>query len=233
MRSGDGKDPLRERLSERRISALIFDLDGVLIDSTAGVVDATNYALKAIGKAPRSAQEVRRFIGSPLPVMFEEFAPGIDFEEIIRPHFRKRALEVITVSSSLLPGATETLHQMRKAGFLLGIGSTKIRPHIQGIVDKFNWGELVSSFSGADEAPPKPAPDIFLKTAGRLGKEPEEVLIIGDTANDTIAARAAGMSVVTIESDLGDRETLNNNPAERHFANLYEFTEYICGALEV
>ncbi|HSH00263.1 MAG TPA: HAD family hydrolase, partial [candidate division Zixibacteria bacterium] len=183
-----------------------------------------------LGFAERRESEVRRYVGSPLSEMFAEFAPGLDFDQI-RPLFRERALEVIIPSSELLPHATETLQRMRRVGYRLGIGSTKIRPHIRGLVERFGWEPFIESYSGADEAPPKPAPDIFLRTLERLEVDPIHALVVGDTANDTIAARHAGVHVVTIDSDLGDREALAANPPDRRFANLREFTDFMEGQL--
>lgn len=221
---------LHGKLQRREVEAVIFDLDGVLIDSTAGIVDCTNYCLREIGHTERSVVEIKRFIGSPLPEMFDDFAPGIDYAEI-RPHFKTRARDVIVNSTELLPYARETLDQMRDAGFQIGIGSTKVRSHISGIIEKFSLDSHVSSYTGGDEATPKPAPDIFVTTCERLGVTPANTLVVGDTVNDILAAQRAGAHVVSVESDLGDPERMRQTPAERHFANLFDFSEYVIAAL--
>ena len=221
---------LLNKLQNGDISAVIFDLDGVLIDSTAGIADCTNYCLREIGRDERSVEEIKRYIGSPLPEMFADFAPGVEYAEI-RPHFKIRARDVIVNSTELLPYARETITQLKFAGLQIGIGSTKVRSHISGIVEKFGLESDIESYTGGDEATPKPAPDIFLITCQRLGVAPESTLVVGDTINDTLAAMSAGMHIVSIESDLGDSRLMQETPSERHFNSLYDFTEYVMAAL--
>ncbi|MFQ5606703.1 MAG: HAD family hydrolase [Candidatus Zixiibacteriota bacterium] len=215
----------RAKIERDRISTLLFDLDGVLIESISGIVDSTNHCLSSLGLPARTPGEIMLYIGSPLPRMFSDFAPDVDYD-LIRPLFRERARQVIVPSSNLLPHARETLDSCKAAGYRIGIGSTKIRGHIEGIIDKFSLGKVVDAFVGGDEAKPKPEPDIFLLAAERLDSEPDSTLVIGDTVNDVQAARQAGMSVVTVESEFGDRSFLTHEPSDFHFADLFAFGEF-------
>lgn len=217
---------IQNRINSGSISALIFDLDGVLIESISGIVASTNYSLKILSLPEREPAEIMRYIGCPLPRMFDDFAPGVDYAKI-RPLFREKAMETIVPGSNLLPHARETLERLKSAGYKLGIGSTKIRAHIDGIIEKFSLGRLIDAVVGGDEAAAKPAPDIFLLAAERMEANLDSTLVIGDTVNDIQAARQAGMSVVTIESDLGDREALSVSPSDYHFADLRQFGDFV------
>ncbi len=206
---------------------MIFDLDGVLIDSSSGIIDSTNYVLRNVGSSERSASEIKPYIGCPLPVMFDDFAPGVPYERI-RPLFRERAREVIVQTSELLPYALETLQRLQVAGFSMAIGSTKVREHIVGVVEKFALGDFIEIIVGGDEASPKPAPDIFLLALERLGAAKESTMIIGDTINDVLAAEAAEIPVVVVASEFGVPGKLDSHPSLAKVNDLREFAELLC-----
>ncbi|MCH7878347.1 MAG: HAD family hydrolase [candidate division Zixibacteria bacterium] len=219
------QNPIQEKIKSGSINAFVFDLDGVLIESISGIVASTNYSLRSLSLPEREQSEIVRYIGCPLPNMFAEFAPGVDYAKI-RPLFREKAMETIVPGSNLLPHARQTLQRFKGAGHKAAIGSTKIRAHIDGIMQKFSLGPLIDAIVGGDEAAAKPAPDIFLLAVERMGASVESTLVIGDTINDIQAAREAGMSVVTIESGFGDREALAKNPSDYHFSDLRQFANF-------
>ncbi|MCH9032132.1 MAG: HAD family hydrolase, partial [candidate division Zixibacteria bacterium] len=103
------------------------------------------------------------------------------------------------------------------------IGTTKTRKHTALIVEKMGWSELLEAFACGDEAKQKPEPDIFNLALDRIGVDASEALVVGDTVNDVLAARSAGIRVVTIESPFGDKSALLTAPPDAHFQNLSEF----------
>ncbi len=216
---------IQNRIKSGSINAFVFDLDGVLVESISGIVASTNHSLRRLSLPERGTEEIKRYIGCPLPKMFDEFAPGVDYA-LIRPLFREKAMETIVPSSNLLPHARETLERFKNAGHRIGIGSTKIRAHIDGIIEKFSLGHIIDAVVGGDEAAAKPAPDIFLLAAERMKANLESTLVIGDTVNDIQAARQAGMSVITIESEFGNRASLAKSPSDHHFADLRQFGDF-------
>ncbi len=211
------------------IKTVIFDLDGVLIDSSDGIIDATNYVLRNINCPERSPDEIKIHIGRPLPKMFADFSPGVDYERI-RPLFKERAKEVIVQTTELLPYVVETLVRLKSAGYRMAIGSTKVRAHIVGVVEKFSLEEYFEALVGGDEAEPKPSPDIFLLALDRLGAAKESTMIIGDTISDVLAAEAAGIPIVTVASDFGKPGELDSYPLLRQLNNLREVAEFLCEA---
>ena len=211
------------------IKTVIFDLDGVLIDSSVGIVDTTNFVLRALDFQERQPDEIKPFIGCPLPKMFAEFAPEADYEWI-RPLFRQRAREVIVQTSQLLPFVRETLQRLQESGVTMGIGSTKIREHIVGVVDKFSLGAYIDgdAIVGGDEAAPKPEPDIFLLALERLGAHKDSAIVVGDTINDVLAAQAAGVPVVVVESEFGSEAELAAQSGLTRLDNLRRFADLLC-----
>jgi pyrophosphatase PpaX len=186
---------------------LIFDLDGTLIDSSRGVIDAVNYSLAQVAEPAQPAESIKAFIGYPLEEMYAAFTdrPVAD----LIPHFRERAVQTMVASTEILDGVPATLARLSAEGYRMAIATTKIRPHVDGILTRFGWDGIFPVRVGADEvARVKPAPDAFRLALERLGTTPERALVIGDTVNDIRAARAVPMKAAAVDSPYGGRDKL-------------------------
>lgn len=189
------------------VKNLIFDLDGTLIDSADGVVESVNYSLRMVGAAEQTAEKIRSFIGFPLSQMYPQFTNAPVKE--LYGHFQDKAAETIVQSTRLLDGVQILMPFLKQSGYRLAIASTKVRRHVDGILDRFNWRGLFDAVVGGDEvAHVKPAPDAFLLALERLGAQPNETLVIGDTINDVQAARGVPMEIAAVSSPYGGREQL-------------------------
>lgn len=200
---------------------IVFDLDGTLIDSSEGVVAAVNYSLRQMGQAEQPAEVIKSFIGYPLSQMYPTFTDA-PVAELYR-HFQVKAAETVVSSTCLLPGVESTLHQLGHQGYKLAIASTKIRRHIDGIVDKFDWGNLVTAYAGGDEVEQvKPDPEIFRLVLQRMEASAAETIVVGDTINDILAARAVPMTVVAVESPYGGRDRIENSNPDYFISSIGE-----------
>lgn len=189
------------------IKNLIFDLDGTLIDSSDGVVEAVNYSLRSMGEKEQPAEKIKPFIGYPLSKMYPVFTDA-PLDELYS-HFQKKAAETVVASTEMLPGVEEGLHRLSEQGYRMAIASTKIKHHIDGIMKKFDWQKLFVTFAGGDEVQQvKPAPEILLLVLSRMKAAAPETLVIGDTINDVQAAKAVPMKVIAVASPYGNREHL-------------------------
>ena len=147
-------------------------------------------------------ERIARFIGFPLSYMYREFTQA-PVEEL-RRYFQSRAAEVMVASSVALDGVPETLEQLHRAGYRMAIATTKIRRHVEGIVEKHGWGRYFDALVASDEVVNvKPAPDAFQLAVERLGTTPQRAIAVGDTINDVHAAFAVPMKVVAVESPYG------------------------------
>lgn len=212
-------------LEKITLKAVIFDLDGVLIDSSEGIIEATKFALRSVNQLSRSSEEIRKYIGAPLSEMFESFT-DIPFE-VILPYFRSVSTDLVVNSSVPLSFATDILERMKFHSIHTAIGTTKTRKHTELIVEKLGWVELVETLACGDEAKQKPDPDIFNLALERIGVDAGEALVVGDTVNDVLAARSAGIDVVTIESPFGDKSAFSAAPPDAHFQSLSKFYEML------
>ncbi len=186
---------------------LIFDLDGTLADTSAGIIKSTNFALNAMGEKSRRPDEIKRFIGYPLKTMFDNFSKKSYSE--FRLHFQELAKEEVVASAVPIGRAGEVLKELHKRNFHLGIGSTKIRIHIEKILEKFDWHRYIHAFVGADDvANVKPNPEAFIKTMNLMGADSSNSIVIGDTINDILAAHAAGIPAIGVKSIFGGNDDL-------------------------
>lgn len=181
--------------------AVLFDFDYTLGDSTDGIVQCENYALRELGYPEKSVPEIKKTIGLSLKEIFRELTGSGDeskSEQFIKL-FRKKADEVMTDSASLYDGAEEMLSEFKRRGIKTGIVTTKFHYRITEILEKFGVSEAVDVIIGGDDViHEKPAPDSLLKAVEILGADKRDVLYVGDSFVDAQAARAAGIDFAAV-----------------------------------
>jgi len=208
------------------IRHLLFDFDGTLIDSSRGVIIATNYALKALGEPPRTDEEIKRFIGYPLEEMFHSFS-NKPYREFWR-HFQEIGLGAIAASAEPVGEADRVLDVLFKRGYVIGIGTTKMRVHVNKILEKLHWNHMVYAFVGADDvAKVKPAPEAYQKLLQMLGGKIDDSVVIGDTVNDIQAARAGGLPAIGVSSPFGRENDLQAARPDLFLHRLEELLEIL------
>ena len=212
-----------------RVKNLIFDLDGTLIDSSEGVVEAVNYSLEKVGAPPQTPDAIKPYIGYPLEKMYPNFTDA-PVDELCA-HFQEKATETVVSSTVSLPGVDSTLRELCDRGYRLAIATTKIKVHVNGIIDKFGWQDRFAVATGGDEVEQvKPDPTIFLLTLERLKAPKSESMAIGDTINDVIAARAVPLMVTAVLSPYGGREKLMASGPDYFIENLPELLPLLDGS---
>ena len=191
------------------VKNLIFDLDGTLIDSSDGVVEAINYSFEKMGLPKQETRLLKSYIGYPLSVVYRELSDA-PVEELYR-HFQVKAAESVVASTVPLPGVNETLEVLAKTGYKMAIGTTKIKRHTVGIIEKLGWTDYFCANVGGDEVEKvKPAPDIFELTLKRMKGSTANSIVVGDTVNDLHSAKSAGMRMVGVRSPYDGYERLKD-----------------------
>ena len=197
-------------------SAVMFDFDFTLADSSRGVVVCMNHALSRLGIPAAPADAIRRTIGLDLTTALgvlagEEWkARGGEFFE----HFAGKADEVMVPSTVFLPGAGRVLKTLHGAGYRLGVVSTKYRHRVEDALERDGLRAVVEVVVGSDDVPrPKPAPDGLIRAAGALGIPAADCVYVGDSKVDAMAAQAAGMDFVAVLSGTTPAEAFARYPA--------------------
>jgi len=186
-------------LVSRRFRFVVFDWDGTLADSTALIAAAIQQACRDIGEPVPDDSAARYVIGLGLADALRHVAPALaperhrDLAIRYRHHYLTGDPQI-----PLFAGAREMLDELNLAGLLLGVATGKTRVGLtraleqQGIADRFVATRC------ADEGFPKPNPDMLLHLMDRVGAEPRETLMIGDTTHDLLLARNAGVVAVAV-----------------------------------
>lgn len=194
----------------RQIHNIIFDLDGTLIDSSEGVVEAVNYSLTQVGEPVQSPEIIKSYIGFPLSTMYPNFTnQPLD---VLYSHFQDKAKDTVVQSTVMLPGVQDMLDNLATVGYTLAIASTKIRKHITGVIEKLQWEKYFHSYCGGDEVKiVKPAPDIFKLAMERLQSNTSNSIVVGDTINDIHAAQAISLPVIAVHSPYGNKKEVEES----------------------
>ena len=183
------------------ITALIFDMDGTLLDSEPLHLRATQAALGERG-ASYTERDNRAFFGATDSEMFRVLRILFDLSEAtdeLVARKRARLIAMVRAEPRPLPGVPAVLRSLREAGLRLALASASAPPVIRAVVEALGLGSVFEAIVSADEVGRgKPAPDVFVIAARRLGVEPESCLVVEDSRNGVLAGRAAGMTVAAI-----------------------------------
>ena len=182
---------------------VIFDMDGVLIDSAEAHFQAWCLLAKEVGKA-----HPREFFEKTFGMHNREILPlwlgdGLPREEIERLSVRKEALfrKIAATTAKPLPGAVDLIEALAGDGFLLAVGSSGLRENVDLVLGILNVRQHFAAWStGDDVAIGKPHPEVFLKAAERLRIAPTSCAVIEDSPQGIEAALAAGAKAVAVTS---------------------------------
>jgi phosphoglycolate phosphatase len=188
------------------VKAVAFDLDGTLLDTLPDIAAAADRMLADLGRAPAGEQTVRRYVGNGIPRLtkrlltgeMEGEPPARAFDralELFERHYR----DTLTERTRPFPGVEEGLGRFKQDGLKLACITNKAQsftlPLLQatGLLGSF---DLVLSGDSLPRKKPDPLP--LLHCARQFEARPIELLVIGDSANDAQAARAAGCPVFCV-----------------------------------
>ncbi len=175
---------------------VIFDLDGTLVDTETDVYNSLNLALAKMGLPTITMQTARKAIG-PGPNEFIKYVLGDanlhraeEFLDIFRPIYWQHCTE----HSKLFDGILPLLIELRNKHIKLAIATNKARSGTDPILKALKVIDFFQLIMTRNEVEnPKPAPEMILAACERLNVTPVKTLMLGDTDNDILAARAAGV----------------------------------------
>ena len=173
------------------VRAVLFDLDGVLIDSYYAWFHQFQGALMHFGYAPVSEKEFRKHWGQSTDHDVETFMPGQTMDEVkgyFCDHYHEYAKYL-----RLQPGAKRILDFVKKRGLHIGCVTNSHRPIVDQTLSHFQLaGHFETVVTADDVSEPKPAPAMIRRACRSLAVRPEQTLFIGDTSTDAQAAELAG-----------------------------------------
>ena len=188
------------------VDALLFDLDGTLIDSQRDIANAVHELQRRYDREPSPDAEVARFIGDGVAALVERAIgerPAPELAEAVaffKAHYRAHALD----HTYVYPGVYDTLAALSDKKLAVVTNKpVRISRHILTRLGLIRFFPVV--IGGDSVQKKKPHPEGLLAALEQLGmRRPERALMVGDSAQDVLAARAAGMRSCGIESNIGD-----------------------------
>jgi len=183
--------------------AVIFDLDGVLLDSEPLYLSATNIVLAREGRY-LSPEENAGYIGWRYDDFLAELIPRLGLLHPPDYYVAETRREVGRLLSGPLdpaPGAADLVECLQAAGIPLAVGSSSSHTWVETILSGLGLRDWFPVIVGGDDvAHGKPAPDIFRRCAELLGARPERCVVIEDSPTGVLAARRAGMAAIGLRT---------------------------------
>lgn len=184
------------------MKAVIFDMDGVIIDSEPLHQKVEEELLEDLG-GTMTASDKEAFVGTTdyhmWSTMKERFDLSQSVEEMIASKKDRFLSQIHNIF--LVDGFKEVLSQLKEEGYLIALASSNNRRAVDQIVKQFDLAkDFELTMSGEDVTHGKPHPEIFLKTAEAIGVAPANCLVIEDAKNGVEAAKAAGMKCIGLDN---------------------------------
>jgi phosphoglycolate phosphatase len=185
-----------------RPAAVVFDLDGTLVDTAPDLCGTLNRLLVEHGRPTISLSDIRPMIGDGAAKMVERgFGATGGLPDDVTVLVR-RFLELYEVGvadeSRPFPEVVATLERLRAAGLRLGVCTNKFTGLSQRLLDQLDLSRYFDVLVGGDVPARKPDPRHILMTLEQLGATPATALMVGDSLNDVAAAKAAQVKVVAV-----------------------------------
>jgi len=184
--------------------AVLFDLDGTLIDSLPDLVAAVNRMLAAWNRGPLSPDAVKALVGGGAAILVEQaFLTTGGAVDVPVPELLRRFLADYEPRSAELtrpwPGVIATLTRLKEAGLALAVCTNKPSGATRVVLAKLGLADFFDVVVGADETPAlKPDPIHIQVILDRLGVSADQAAMVGDSYNDIAAARAAGVPTIAV-----------------------------------
>jgi len=193
------------------IKAMIFDMDDVIVNSSPLHFEAYEKALEDFGiKAPKIEGDLRRDIyGMRIKEIMEllarEFKMNVDVKELTL-HRNRYFMELIRKKGVMpMPGLFELIENIKGWELKRAVASSGVRDYVNEVIRRLGLaGFFGAVVTGDDVLNPKPAPDVFLAAAAKLGVKPADCAVLEDAAKGIEAAKRAGMLAIGVKNSVVD-----------------------------
>ena len=182
------------------IRAVIFDLDGTLVDSAGEIALALERTFVDLGLRPLGAKAVEAMIGRGVRSLVEralaQAGGGGEGLDAAVARFEAHYAQTVATQAVIFEGVMPGLQRLREAGFAMSVVTNKPRFFTLQLLERAEVAELFTAIvAGDDGIPRKPEGDMLVAACRKMESDPAHSLMIGDSGNDILAARAAGCPV--------------------------------------
>jgi len=206
---------------------VIFDCDGVLVDSEPIAIKLDLLLLERVGLALTEQELIDRFLGRSESVLHEAIAAhlGHPLDPEVKEEFHQLHIEMLKRELKPVPGIVDALARLQQPTCVASSSTPESlyrKLTLTGLYEQFE-GRI---FSAVEVPNGKPAPDLFLYAAHQMGIEPNRCLVVEDSHYGVLAARAAGMHVYAYASGLVNPDALRG-PETTLFTDMSQLVELV------
>lgn len=215
-----------------RYSAVLFDLDGTLVDSVPDIAHSINHMLSDLGHPTLSAEHISLFLGKGMEHLIwqvllevnEGLTPSAtDFEKaktLFAKHYLWQSAHSV---STVFEGVRAGLEAFKTAGCKLAVVTNKPIEFVPLLLQQMDLAKYFELLVGGDTCEQKkPHPMPFLYACEQLRVLPSEALVIGDSSNDSIAARQAGIDVLIVPYGYNEGQSVQSLDCDGIVSNIAE-----------
>lgn len=216
--------------SNKPIKAVLFDLDGTIIDSEEGITKCVQYALRAFGIDEPDLNNLKCFIGPPLEPMFmERYGMTHDEAWAAVDKYRERFDVKGIFECTLYDGVKEAIRRLYEKGYYIALASSKPEPACRRIIEHFGmekyFHEIVGSTLDGSISSKDEVLEELVTRVPHISRD--EMCLIGDTKYDSIGAQKCGIRSIGITYGFGSAYELIAAGAEAAFDTIEGVEEYI------
>ncbi|MGN0696457.1 MAG: HAD family hydrolase [Oscillospiraceae bacterium] len=196
--------------------AVIFDLDGTLLDTLEDLKNSVNYALEKCGYPPRTRDEVRSFVGNGIRRLMIRSVPGGENDTKLEDAFsafKEHYASHCRIETRPYEGIMPMLEKMQSMGLKTAIVSNKADFAVKELAADFFEGMVSAAIGEREGAARKPAPDSVFAALSEIGEKAEDSVYVGDSDVDIMTAANAGMPCISVSWGFKGREFLEKNGA--------------------
>lgn len=213
-----------------KYKAVIFDMDGTILNTLEDLKNATNYSLRQFGMPERTLEEVRMFVGNGIRKLVERAVPSGTSEEKIAQVFDV-FLEYYEIHSadntSPYPGILELVEKLKKSGIKTAVSTNKADVPAQELGREYFNGIFDLIVGQQDGLKVKPAPDSVNKILSILDIQKKDAIYIGDSDVDVQTAKNSGLDFIGVSWGFRGREFLEKNGAKNIVDNANEILDLV------
>lgn len=203
---------------ERKYDAVVFDLDGTLLDTLSDLAVSTNYAMKEMGYPERSIDEVRAFVGNGIADLIKKAVPSGTSEEeaeralsLFRGHYAEHCADLTAPYDGILP----LLDLLKAQGYGIAVVSNKIDSAVCALCRRY-FGNRIDVAAGEREGiSRKPSPDSVFYVLRELSCDSRRAVYVGDSDVDIKTAENADMDHIGVSWGFREKSFLLANGATR------------------
>lgn len=202
------------------IRAVVFDLDGTLLNTIDDISGSANYALAKLGYPTYDVERYKHFVGNGVDVLIGRILPEdarqLEKFQELKTIYMERYTSHSTDRTRPYAGICETLDKIKAMGTALCVVSNKPDDQVKLTVGRFFVEDLFSvSAGGGGGFPLKPDPSLTLHILDSIGVPPSAALFVGDTGVDMMTAKNAGCTAIGVTWGFRCRDELERNGADR------------------